>query len=154
MSNQTSFSLPRERGEQLRQLAFHHRKSLAGLISDWIEAGLAEAGLSASLPDVKIEAGRDQVTLTTPELIVSFATAKDAWDTGESIDRVAKRGGAWVHADRRDGSMLSITRVGAGVVIELIDRAGAKSRRSFSRDVACAVARQLREAAEQALPSR
>jgi hypothetical protein len=154
MANKTSFSLPRERGGQLRALAYHHRKSLSGLVADWIERDLQESGLSHCLPDIGIGIGGEHVTFDAGDLALVFATAKDAWDAAEALQRVATRGGGWIHADREDGGTLSITRVGSGVVIEHMRGTGTTSRRAFAPNVALAVSRQLRGAAAQAQVSQ
>jgi hypothetical protein len=130
MANQTTFSLPRERGEQLRKLALHHRLNISDLIGVWIDKALAEAGLSEAVPGVQF----------------SFTSRDEANEAAETIERVTD-GGMTATMTLIGADWFKVERHGSGITLS-DDRT--KTRQSYALNVARSIARQLRYAAQAA----
>jgi hypothetical protein len=143
MRNQTTFSLPRERGDQLRMLARHHGTNVSELIGTWADQALKDAGLSADIPGVTISSAPDAVYFRGPGFDIGFPARQDAIDAADALERVATRGGAWMTL-LGNGS-LEIARQGSGVILIVSDHRG-ESGNPFAPNVARTLAKQLRAA--------
>src|SRR4051812_31969403 len=62
MASPNTISIARERGEQLRTLARHHKVAINELIERWIVADLAATGLPDGIPGLEVLLLIDDVT--------------------------------------------------------------------------------------------
>lgn len=145
MRNQSGFSVPRERGDQLRTLARHHGMSASDLVAAWIDRGMEEAGLSANIPGVDISIAPDAISFRVPGFEIS-PTRTEALDMADALDRVATRGRPTMTFIGR--GVVDIGRQGSGIIISVTDERG-KLSQTFAPNVARTVAKQLRSAATE-----
>jgi hypothetical protein len=138
--DQTTFSLPIIRGEQLRSIAKHHRLDVSELLGRWIDHGLTEAGLNFCLPGVEITVcDTPKMTVQVGGLALALQSAQDASDVADALEHVARFGGT--RGLLSGSEILTITRRGDGVIVDI-----GGARKSFSPDLARALARQIRNA--------
>ena len=140
MRRSTTFSIPTERGEQIRALAKFNRTSVSGLVSDWIDHEIKIKGLSDKIPGVSTATEGHTATLEMEGLTITFPTKNEAGSFVDAMERVTTRSGVFGMLVGDD--MLSIKRAGSGVVVERNSE-----RRSFAPNVALMVANQLRAVA-------
>lgn len=146
MRNQTTFSVPHERGEQLRALARHHRTNTSDMLGEWIDAALADAGLSDTIPGVDISIAPEALFFRAPGFEIGFQARQDAIDVADAMERIAFQGRAWMLM-LDSGGTIEIARKGTGVVVTVTDARGECSQ-SFAPNVIRTIARQLRSVAE------
>lgn len=145
MRNQSGFSVPRERGDQLRTLARHQHRSVSDLIAVWIDRAMGEAGLSTSIPGVDISIVPDGLSFRVPGFDMS-PTRQEGLDIADALDSVATRGRPTMTFIGK--GVVDIGRQGSGIIVTVTDERGKRSQ-TFAPNVARTIAKQLRSAATE-----
>jgi hypothetical protein len=147
--NQTTLSLPVEHVLQLRQLAEALRIPLTRLVGRMVKREIDDGALPDATPGFAIKGQAGIVTLAVEGAAASFAlSAAETEGLASSLEAVADKSGAAHLLPLDSGGMISVSRRGKGVVIELDGLDGtAKQKRTIVPDIAHDIARQLRSAA-------